>query len=84
MKSSLSTVHGEFRTTLDNWHVSRDFDSSPALSADFIKADPRDFERIFAFNEVAGTSNEHFYMQIYLDVVAKRNMSKYSTPYTFY
>lgn len=83
-KSSLSTVHGEFRTTLDNWHVSRDFDRHPSLNPSFIKAEPEDFDRIFAFQDVAGTSNEHFQMQIYIDAVAKRNMSKYSTPYTLY
>lgn len=84
LKSALSTVHGEFRTTLDNWHVSRDFDSTPALNVDFIKAEPEDFDRIFMFPNIEGTSNEHFQMQIYLDVRAKRNMSKYSTPYTLY
>lgn len=84
LKSSLSTVHGEFRTTLDNWHVSRDFDTSPSLNPSFIKADPEDFDRIFAFNDVPGTSNEHFQMQVYIQKVAKRNMSKYSTPYTLY
>lgn len=84
LKSALSTVHGEFRTTLDNWHVSRDFDEAPSLNPSFIKADPEDFDRIFAFHNVAGTSNEHFQMQVYIDIVAKRNMSKYSTPYTLY
>lgn len=84
LKSSFSTVHGEFRTTLENWHVSRDFDESPSLNPSFIKAEPEDFDRIFAFQNIPGTSNEHFQMQIYLDVVAKRNMSKYSTPYTLY
>lgn len=84
LKSSLSTVHGEFRTTLDNWHVSRDFDEAPSLNPSFIKADPEDFDRIFAFQNVEGTSNEHFQMQIYIDSVVKRNMSKYSTPHTLY
>lgn len=83
-KSAQSTVHGEFRTTLDNWHVSRDFDEAPALNPSFIKAEPEDFDRIFAFQNVEGTSNEHFQMQVYIDVVSKRNMSKYSTPYTLY
>lgn len=83
-KSALSTVHGEFRKTLANWHVARSFDSIPALNPDFIHAEPEDFDRIFAFENVEGTSNEHFYCQIYIDQVGKRNMSKYSTPYTLY
>lgn len=84
LKSALSSVHGEFRTTLDNWHVSRDFDDKPALNTDFIKIESEDVSRIFEFENIENTSNEHFYCQIYLDVVAKRNMSKYSTPWTLY
>lgn len=83
-KSAFSSVHGEFRTTLDNWHVSRDFDRTPGLNPDFIKADPADFDRLFQFEDIENTSNEHFQCQIYFDIVAKRNMSKYSTPYTLY
>lgn len=84
LKSALSSVHGEFRTTLDNWHVSRDFDAKPALNTEFIKIESEDVSRIFEFENIENTSNEHFYCQIYLDVVAKRNMSKYSTPWTLY
>lgn len=41
-----STIGGEFRTTLDTWHMARIFGSSPALNADFIKCVPP--ERPFA------------------------------------
>ncbi len=82
-KSSYSTVHGEFRTTLDNWHVSREFYTYPPLNAQFIHADPSDFDRIFEFENIENTSNEHFYAQIILNKYVKRRMSKYSTPYTF-
>lgn len=84
LKSGKSSVHGEFRTSLDNWHVARDFDSLPSLSPDFIKAEPEDFSRIFEFENIENTSNEHFYAQVYIDVVGKRRMSKYSTPWTLY
>lgn len=83
-KSALSSVHGEFRTTLDNWHVSRSFNGAPTLSPSFIHADKEDFDRLFIFENVENTSNEHFYAQIVLDVVVKRNASKFSTPFTFY
>ena len=82
LKSSLSTVHGEFRTTLDDWHLSRTFDSTPFLSTDFIKENKEDFDRIFEFENIEGTSNEHFYCQCIIDLKAKRPMSKYSTPLT--
>lgn len=35
-----STIAGEFRTTLDFWHMARIFGSTPALNADFIKSVP--------------------------------------------
>lgn len=41
-----SLVSGEFRTTLNFWHMARDFGSSPALNATFVSANPT--ERIFA------------------------------------
>lgn len=41
-----STVAGEFRDTLDFWHFARDFGSTPALNADFVKSVPT--ERTFA------------------------------------
>lgn len=83
-KAAYSTVSGEFRNTLDNWHVYREFSKSPVLSPEFIHAEPEDFDRIFMFNNVANTSNEHFYANLYFDIKAKRPMSKYSTPFTFY
>lgn len=41
-----STISGEFRDTLDFWHFARDFGSTPALNADFVKSVPT--ERTFA------------------------------------
>lgn len=42
-----STVAGEFRTSLLNdWHMARDFGSSPALNSDFVTCTPT--ERVFA------------------------------------
>lgn len=81
-KSSVSTVTGEFRTTLDNWHMARSFDEVPGLSHDFIRIDKEDVDRPFEFQTIEGTSNEHFYCQCVIDLVAKRHMSKYSTPLT--
>lgn len=35
-----SGVSGLFRTTLNFWHMARDFSAEPTLNEDFIKADP--------------------------------------------
>lgn len=83
-KVAYSTVSGEFRNTLDNWNVFRTFEQIPVLSPEFIHAEPEDFDRIFIFENVENTSNEHFYAQLYFDIKAKRPMSKYSTPVTLF
>lgn len=81
LKSGISTVTGEFRESLDNWHVLRDFGSEVGLNLNFIKAESDDFNRIFQFEDVSNTSNEQFYAQFVFDVKSKRSMSKYSTPF---
>lgn len=45
-RHQLSTVAGEMRTTLNFWHLAREFSSDPALNAAFVKAVPT--ERVFA------------------------------------
>lgn len=45
-RRNLSTVAGEFRTTLDFWHMARTFTSDPALNATFVKSVPTN--RVFA------------------------------------
>lgn len=39
-RRSVSTVAGQFRSTLDFWHMARIFSSSPALNATFVKSNP--------------------------------------------
>ena len=41
-----STIAGDFRTTLDYWHMARKFTSAPALNGDFVRSSPT--KRIFA------------------------------------
>ncbi len=84
LKSSYGTVTGEFRDSLDNWHTARAFDDAPVLSPQFIKIDKEDIDRIFEFQNIENTSNSHFQCQTVITKKAKRNMSKYSTPFTFY
>lgn len=69
-----STVHGEFRDTLDFWHMGRKFASAPALNESFVQSDPT--SRIFAVTE--GT--QHLYCQLYNKVDAVRPMPYFGTP----
>lgn len=45
-RTAYSKIHGDFRDTLDYWHLARKFDSAPVLNSDFITANPS--KRIFA------------------------------------
>lgn len=72
-KYAESSVHGEYRNTLDFWHWGRIFTGQPNLNAGFVEADPDD--RIFAVAD-----KEQFYVQIYNAVKARRAMPYYAKP----
>ena len=71
-----SRVAGEFRTTLDYWHLGRIFATQPALNSTFIECKPEDTTRIFAVED--GT--DPLYCHIYNKIQALRPMPKYGTP----
>lgn len=70
-----SRVAGDFRTSLDFWHMGRIFSAPPVLDAAFIESDPT--HRIFA---VTDPEESKLLMHIYNRVRAIRPMSKFSTP----
>lgn len=61
-KYNQDRINGEFRDTLSFWHMSREFNSLPALNASFITADPTD--RIFAVQDGANKIYAEIYQQI--------------------
>lgn len=67
-------VAGDFQTTLDFWHMARQFTSDPALNETFITSSPTD--RIFAVQD--GT--DYLYCHIYNKLRASRRMPIYGTP----
>jgi hypothetical protein len=71
-----SRVAGEFRTSLDYWHLGRKFATEPALNQTFIECDPADTKRIFAVTEGADT----LYCHVYNKIKAVRPMPKFGTP----
>lgn len=70
-----SRVAGEFRDSLDFWHMGRIFESVPALNDFFLAANPT--ERIFAVTD-AGT--EKLYCHVLHKIKAVRSMPKFGTP----
>jgi len=71
-----SRVAGEFRTTLDYWHLGRIFATEPNLNSTFIECSPEDTTRIFAVED--GT--DPLYCHVYNKIQAVRPMPKYGTP----
>ena len=72
-----NSVHGEFRTSLDFWHMGRIFANAPKLNADFVQSDPT--TRIFAVEDPK--ASQKLYAQVVFDIKAVRPMPKYGTPY---
>lgn len=71
-----SSVHGDFRTTLNYWHLGRVFNGPPSLSGAFVHINEAHFRRIFADN----TDSHKLWIQIYNNIRAIRLMPKYGTP----
>lgn len=74
-KYAADSVHGDFRTNLDNWHMGRKFAAPPSLNESFIAADPT--QRIFA---VTDEEIHKIYAQIYHHVDALRPLPYFGTP----
>lgn len=69
-------VAGDFRTTLNYWHLGRIFASAPTLSQEFIECDYEDVNRIFAVN----TNEDTLYIQVLNKIKAVRPMPVFGTP----
>ncbi len=72
-----SRVAGDFRTTLDYWHLGRIFANEPALNEEFIQCTPEDTSRIFA---VEDPDAQKLYCHVLNKIKAVRPMPKYGTP----
>lgn len=66
-------VHGDFRDTLDFWHLGRKFATPPALNTSFVESDPS--KRIFNVED-----GNHMWCQVYNNVHAVRPMPKHAIP----
>jgi Capsid protein (F protein) len=71
-----SSVAGLFRTTLNTWHLSREFGSAPSLNSTFVQCVPS--TRIFA-----DTSNDNLYVCANHSIQARRLVSREGKSLTF-
>lgn len=77
-KYGFNTVHGDFRNTLDFWHMGRRFASLPPLNGDFVKIDEavEDLDNIFAVKD--GT--DYLWCQLVNRIQAIRPMPYFNDP----
>lgn len=68
-------VTGEFRTTLDFWHMARIFENRPNLNSEFITSNPTD--RVYQLSE---DLSDQLLIMVRNDLLAKRLMSRVGRP----
>lgn len=71
-----SSVAGLFRSTLNTWHLSRDFGGAPALNSTFVSCVPS--TRVFA-----DTANDNLYVMANHNIRARRLISREGNSMTF-
>lgn len=72
-RTSYNTIHGDFRGSLDYYHMYRKFDSTPTLSEDFILTRNVD-ARPFAYWSETSNVNHLIWAEISHEVIASRPM----------
>jgi len=71
-----SSVHGEFRTTLADWHFARIFAADPVLNSSFVTANPA--KRVFQ-----SQATDTLLMLVHHQLVARRILGKAGTSFIF-
>lgn len=69
-----SEVHGDFKDSLNMWHLGRIFDNPPLLNTSFVQSNPSD--RVFAVE----SGVDHLWCQVYNNVRAVRPMPRHAIP----
>jgi len=70
-----SSSHGIFRNSLDFWHLTRKFSSSPTLGDDFVKFEDALQDRVFAVSDA-----DTLWCYIYNNCWVKRSLPYFGTP----
>ena len=71
------SVHGDFKSTLDFWHMGRIFSTRPALNATFTNMAQAEVDRIFAVNT---PEDDRLYVNLVNQVKASRPMPYFGNP----
>lgn len=70
-----SSSHGDFRTTLDFWHLTRKFAALPVLGNEFVTYDDENQDRVFNVADV-----DTLWMYVYNKISVKRSLPYFGTP----
>jgi len=70
-------VAGQFRTTLDFWHMGRKWSSFPNLNQNFIEMNYQEVERIFA---VPSAEEDHLWLQVLNVLKVGRKLPVFDNP----
>lgn len=73
-----SSISGEFRSTLNYWHMARIFQGDIALNADFVNCNPTD--RIFAAPGTTEAPNDTLYCFFHHSIQARRMLVPVANP----
>jgi len=76
-KSNVGRISGEFRTTLDFWHMAIKFDDPPVLNEEFIGSFPAKFDRVFA---TVSEGADHVLAYIRTNCISTRLLPRYGIP----
>lgn len=81
-KFSLDEIHGQFRDTLDTWHMARQFGEQPTLSNKFVEVNESEdgLNRVFAVPGTEENPVEHFYVYCQNNIKALRPMPVFGVP----
>lgn len=71
-----SRVAGDFRNSLEYWHLARKFETRPDLNQSFIECNPQDLTRIFAVE----TDDDNLYCHVLHKIRAQRPLPVFGTP----
>ncbi len=73
-------THGQFKSTLNFWTLTRIFAGEPALNPKFIYTQPEALRRIFAVEKVGDDYIDNLLCDFYFNVQVVQPVSKYGTP----
>lgn len=78
--SRVDEVHGQFRTTLNNFVLSRVYNTVPSLNEEFLTVDPDSLNDVFTVNVVDGEPVDPILGQIHFNITSMRPIPRFGVP----